>query len=386
MALAAILVASLAARDAAVSAMANHYPTLATKLAPANAAAIVKVFDQAISSGELHQNFAGWIDASKRALHADPVNAKGLRLLAYATDMTPKGHSRARAIMRLSERASRRDLLAQLWLIEDAVQRDSIADALKHYDRALSVHPAVGGRLIPILVSASREPPIQAALVPYLRANRSWVAPFLSVAVAKASDPTVTVELFKHYGGAQAVPSHAEFETQLIQRLVETGKEREGYAFALASGAELGVFTFSDATIDARFRPFTWTLYGGGDGQVSLDDRGGLAVNVRPEMKIVAASRIILARPGEKVLTHRVSFPDVSAAPLVTWTAYCQREGGPERFWTRDIPVAATPTRVEAPLTVPDGCSRVQIDLEATGSEASAGSGVTIDQVNLATR
>lgn len=384
--MAAVLVAGVAARDAAVFVMAQHYPTLAAKLAPANATAIVKVFDRALTSGEVHQNFMGWLAASKQALRADPLNAKGLRLLAYATETTPGGQERAATIMRLSERASRRDLLAQLWLIEDAVRRDDITGALKHYDRALSVHPAAGGELIPVLVSASTEPEIQNALVPYLRANRPWAVPFLSVAIARAPDPVVIAKLFERYGGARVVPSHAELETRLLQRLVQSGHMREARSFASAAGASSDSFTFSRATTDPRFRPLSWTLYDGSDGEVSLGDRGALSISVRPETKIVAASRTIPARPGAQVLTQRVFYPDAAATPLVTWKAYCRRVDGPERFWTRDIPLTATPTLIKAPITIPQGCAGVQIDLEATGSDGSTESRVTIDQVDLAAR
>lgn len=384
MALTAVLVATLSARDAAVFLMTSRNPMFATKLAPANATAIVNVFDKVLASGALQQNFTGWLAASKRALRSDPLNAKGLRLIAYVTDMTPNGHQRARRLMQLSERASRRDVLAQLWLIEDAVQRENVPEALKHYDRALSVRPAAGGHLIPVLVSASTEPVIQAALVPYLRANRSWVASFLSLAIAKAPDPLIIARLFQRYGGARAVPSHAELETRMLQRLVQAGKLREAYAFASAAGGAPDTFAFTRAATNERFRPLAWSLYEGGDGDVTLGAQGALSITVQHERKIVAASRIILASAGRKTLRQRVFFHDSTSAPLVTWKAYCRGADGPQRFWTRDLSVAATPMLIEAPLDVPEGCAGLQIDLEVTGAEGYAESKITIDRVAFA--
>lgn len=386
MALAALMAAGVAARDSAVFAMTSRYPELATKLAPGNATAIGNAFERAIASGTLQQNLSGWIPAAKQALRADPLNAKGLRLLAYVTEMSDGGRPKARAIMQLSERASRRDLLAQFWLIEDAVQRGDTVGALQHYDRVLSVRSGAEGQLIPVLVAASSEPEIQAALVPYLRANRSWVPAFLATAVANAPDPVAVARLFQLYGGARTVPAHAELETRLIQRLVQSGKIREAHAFAVHAGGAPNAFAFSAATIDPRYRPLAWTLYEGADGSVALENQDSLAISVRADMTIVAASRTIPAGPGLQVLGQRLSAPADSLFPLVTWKAYCRLPAGPERFWTRDIPVTATPTWIEAPINIPAGCAGVQIDVEATGSAGSEVSRVTIGQVRLVAR
>ncbi|TCP29369.1 hypothetical protein [Sphingomonas sp. BK235] len=389
MALAAFLVAGLAARDAAVLATASRYPQLAAKLAPANATAIVHVFDDTVmSSGDLRRDFKGWIAASRQALRADPLNASALRLLAYVTELLPDGQPSARRLMMLSERASRRDVLAQVWLIEDAVRRGDVEGALHHYDRALTVRPGMAGTLIPILVSATSTPEIRAALVPYLRADRAWTHPFLSVAVGKGQDLAAVADLFRRYGGARAVPTHSEYETRLLARLVNEGDLATARSFAGTMGmsAAARALGFSAASTAPRFRPLTWTLYDGVDGAAELAAGDGLAVTVAPEKRIVAASRMIAPAQAHLILRQRFTLPDPSAAPLITWQAYCRRIDGPQRFWTRDLPAVTANEIVQMPLDVPEGCVGIQLDLLMTGTIGTSDAKALIDRVDLVAR
>ena len=58
-------------------------------------------------------------------------------------------------------------------------RQNDIAGALRHYDAALRTTPNSGEQLLPILVSASAEPAVAAALVPLLAGNPPWRRNFL---------------------------------------------------------------------------------------------------------------------------------------------------------------------------------------------------------------
>lgn len=387
--LAALLIATVAARDSAVLVTANRYPEIAAKLAPANATAIVRVYDATVlSSGDLRRNFKGWIAASRQALRGDPLNAGAIRLLAYVTELLPGGQPRARRLMALSERASRRDIVAQLWLIEDAVGRGDVREALRHYDRTLSVTPGMAGTLIPILTTALAEPDIRAALVPYLRADRPWTRPLLSVAVAKSPSPAAVAALFRSYGGSRAVKAHAEYETRLLARFIESGDNAAARSFAQTMGMskEADQLAFTNASVTSRYRPLTWTLYDGPDGSATVAAGGGLDVSVAPERRIVAASRVIVPATTHLLLRQRVTFPDATATPLLTWQAYCRRSTGPERFWTRDLPVAAGGEMVQMPLDLPAGCTAIQLDLAVTGGMGTSDARALINHIDMIAR
>lgn len=388
-ALTALIVAGLAARDAAVFALASRNPNLALTLAPASATAIAESFDRTVRTpAALAKDFRGWIAASRQALRADPLNAGALRLLAYVTEQMPSGQNRARELMRLSERASRRDYRAQLWLIEDAVAREDVAGAIAHYDRALSTRPALAGLLIPVLASAASDVAIQTALVPYLKANRPWSAPFLSTAIETSPEPKAIARLILAYGGSRTVAAHSEYDVLMLRKLIDVGALADARRFAVALGAGHApdVFAFTRATTDERFVPLTWTLYRGSDGEASLGNDGALDIAVRPDARIVAASRVLAAAPRQAVLQQTLTFPDPQAMPILTWKAYCRRKTGPTLFWTYIVPAEQAARPIEAPFDAPDGCAGIQVDLEATGSAGSTFAKASIDSIDLVAR
>ncbi|WP_164549695.1 hypothetical protein [Altericroceibacterium xinjiangense] len=367
--------------------LAARSPSLALKLAPQNASAIVSVFNSAITSGAADgQEISGWIDATQLALRSDPLNARALRMLAYVSGQDEEDLPRVERLLSLSERVSRRDPLAQMWLIENAVRDGDVDSALRHYDRALTTRPSSAGQLVPVLASALREPLVRQALVPYVRAERPWIEPMLSVAIDQARDLDPVVAFFRSYGGARAVPGHAELEARLLERLAKAGRIDDAVAYAASAGADLKAFGITESTIDERFRPLVWTFYQGATGEVSAGPDGELAVSVDSNTRIVAATRVVSRPAGSYTLVEAVSYADSARAPEITWTAYCRTAEGSRQFWTRTLPVVPDARQVEAPLQIPSGCSGVQFDLEVTGADAIGRSEVTISNLTLEKR
>lgn len=125
----------------------------------------------------------------------------------------------ARRWFAYSERLSRRDYTTQLWLIEDAVQRDDIAGALRHYDIALRTKRAAPDVLFPVLAAASTEPEIAAELVKSLRAQPAWTPFFISYLAANSPDPEATARLFIALRRA-AVPVPEDASATLVNILL----------------------------------------------------------------------------------------------------------------------------------------------------------------------
>lgn len=124
------------------------------------------------------------------AVLREPVNAEGLSILAALADA--RGESRqARTLFRLSEVMSRRNRLAQFWLIEDSVNRGDIKEALRHYDRAMRVSGDAATILMPILVGASSDASVLSALLPTLAQRPLWLTGYLNQLATSGTDPAV---------------------------------------------------------------------------------------------------------------------------------------------------------------------------------------------------
>lgn len=90
---------------------------------------------------------------------------------------------------------SRRNLQTQLWAIEDAVGREDIAGALRHYDVALRTKAQSRAILYPVLASAIRDAQVRAELVRTLVSRPLWADDFLGYAAKNGENAQATAAL-----------------------------------------------------------------------------------------------------------------------------------------------------------------------------------------------
>lgn len=111
--------------------------------------------------------------AAQAALRREPVNVVAVRSLALIASRESKP-TEAQRLIRYAETLSRRDLPTELWHIEERVQADDIAGALRHYDHALRASPSSDRQLIPILVKAASDPAIRRPLMAMVASKPPW--------------------------------------------------------------------------------------------------------------------------------------------------------------------------------------------------------------------
>ena len=88
------------------------------------------------------------------ALLRDPTAVGAARTLGFVADMDGKKQV-AHAALTYSAMLSRRDAATQLWLIEEAVGRNDVPTALKHYDVALRTSALAKAAIEPVLLGAT---------------------------------------------------------------------------------------------------------------------------------------------------------------------------------------------------------------------------------------
>lgn len=229
---------ALGAGSAATTvALANYYrvkaPSTAVALFPGDGRAL-----GALARGELEEAPADpeAQQAARRdavaALLADPTAvpaAATLGLLAEANGAA----SAARRAFHYGERLSRRDLSTELWLIEDAVRRQDVADALHHYDVALRTQPGASDILFPVLAQASIDPPIGPALEKTLLMRPVWVQPFLGFLASQSTRPDAVADLFEQLQ-RRGLTVEASPQVSLIGRLIAANRIDRAWAYYAA--------------------------------------------------------------------------------------------------------------------------------------------------------
>lgn len=152
----------------------EKYPNIAHKWWPAGVTPKVASAAAALPAPSIMPEKVARMRGSLReAALREPVSSYALGLLGVAVDYQHDS-SHARELFQLSEKMSRRNLLTQMWLIEDAVRRDNVSDAIVHYDRAMRVSLESRQTLSPLLVNALGDSLIQKNLLPVLAKHPLW--------------------------------------------------------------------------------------------------------------------------------------------------------------------------------------------------------------------
>lgn len=295
---------------------------------------------------------------------------------------------KARRWMKYSEQLSRRDLATQLWLIEDAVGREDIADALHHYDIALRVKRGASDLLFPVLAQASTDPEIASELVRTLSAKPLWGEQFIAFAASKTPAPNATARLFLALRRA-GVPISDAASGALIDALITKGQVEEAWAYFSRIRPRADRTRSRDPNFTAsiaRASHFDWVTAGDGAGLFASIQRsgdGGLLDFSAPagaggtlvwQLQMLPAGRYVLE--GQSV---GIDQPERSRP---YWVVTCRADG-------RELGRVVMPNSAEnsgrfvGHITVPPGCTAQMLVFIAPGSDAVGGLTGQLEYVQL---
>lgn len=271
-------------------------------------------------------------DAERHVLTEQPLSSAALRLMAWSD--ARRGHeAEALGRGRLIDRITRRDAVAELWLLEDAVRRDDVRGVLRRYDILIRTQADLRGPLMEKLAGRLGADQVRLALAPYADARSPWFPDLLQTASR---------------GG------HAEEAATVLiglPVLADTASYRSAYAAVVDSLAEgngvaslrrlhprlpgAGSMThpgLTEAELSRGYAPFRWTLTAGGERAAKLEpDRPGqpiLAVRAAPLSRGEVSSRMILLPASPVALSWTLDASGRSATDgSARWTIRCLDDG-----------------------------------------------------------
>lgn len=166
---------------------------------------------------------------ARQALVDEPLSVPALTARAINADLRGDLRS-ARELFLHSDKLSRRELGVRLWLIEDAVARTDIRDALRHYDIALRTSKNAPALLFPVLASAIGDPAISQALGDTMRARPPWSEAFFDFVAGSGASPVAAASLFSRLS-RQGVEPPASARARIIETLVGAGDFDTAWSF-----------------------------------------------------------------------------------------------------------------------------------------------------------
>lgn len=329
----------------------------------------------------------------REGLRREPLNPAALRLLSLHADADNRRRA-SQIYAHAAERLSRRDLITQLILIEQAVRANDARRALHHYDTALRTSEAARTILFPVLGAAIREDNIRRELIPYVRAGASWMPFFVQFAIRNDADSQREIArlLIAARAGTGRPELIADNSAVLIGTLVDQNQ------FALAeqvylqipgtSRAMLTDLTVNGPTTDPRFGPIGWSAIDNGSvGAVFETTRRSPRRNIRV-FAISGATGVVLQRvlhltPGAYRLSEERVRTVGDATSRAYWEMTCMRDGQRAVIWRSPSQSPAyRAAGVPGPI-VPAGCTNQLLELRVSGGDNPDGLEFLISRFDL---
>lgn len=340
-------------------------PDLALSVMPSLAPALTAKADAMIltaARGNAQPVLAEVRQLAVRSLIASPLNPEGLRLLAATGRLDA-----SRPLLATALRTSRRDIGTQLMQIEVEVAADNVPAALRHYDQALRVSPAVGPTLFPVLLTATDT----ATLVPPIRALVANDPPWLPRLMAWSIDnPQYLGKLTRI---VPAIPPRSEamsldYGPLIIQSLVEQNR----YEAALLN---YRAYTRAMALLppEARrpLRPFDWAAVDNFEtGSTTVaGSASAFTIFADREAEGDVLSRLGRLSPGTYRLVYQLTEVEGAGAQLQTQVSCAAAQSG-RSLLGEARPIANS--RVSLTFVVPPaGCAFQWVKLHARTTQES---------------
>ena len=368
---------------AVVTCLASRSSDLVASIAPGNVVALRAGYRAALTAGKItpsrHRAFAR---RARRALRSEPLSVAALSIVGLEADARGTDVTRTRALMEAAQSVSRRNLMMELWLVEDRVAQGDAAGALRHYDRILSAYPEAEPLMFPTLASAIDGAPVRDALVGYIRTRRPWMRSFLDYATGNAK-PASLIPLLIAADGPTGVSTFTRpFESGLLRNVVaqQDFARTRLLAQRLSPGAIPGwnALVPSRASSDNTLRPLTWMVSDEQVYQLGFDANGGGVLDIEPEGRGIAMYRVIFPRPGTYRLIQRLDADDADDLQA-RWDFTCL---GTVPKALAAVP-AVPPSAAAGTVIVPSGCPAVRVALVIGGSDRTGRSTLRFARFDL---
>ena len=390
-ALAVGLSASLLAAEASVNALGQvlrfSNSALAYRYVQQDGIASATYADQLLMQGGQPADMSAIERISKGSLRMEPINPTAFRLLGLASEANSQTNT-AQAWLQLSNRASRRDLGTQLWLIENAAKSGDLPGALQHYDIALRTTPQSNAILFPILTAGIADAEIRAGLIPLIRSEPLWLFEFLNFAAQNTDAQSNLALLIANAGGLPDQPNFDDLGKRLLSALA--GSKNPEIARRLfkslrgASQANLGTTGFNSANTDVRFNPLTWeALSTAGLGAVFERNNKAARILVGSGERGVVLRRMMSLAPGNYLLTVDQSLIAAAQGSGQDWRMTCDPPGAAAARDLIDDGDAKPATSFRTRISIPQGCGSQIIELAVVGGTGQTDMEFFVDNISV---
>jgi hypothetical protein len=369
-------------------------PDLALRYVPDHPLALSRKADELFAEKQDPATLAKVETMAKESLRGGALNPVAIRLLGYVADVRGD-RERARELMLLSQKVSRRDFGTQLWLIEDAVARNDKKQALFHYDIALRTTPSSFPILLPTLTGALDDPDVRAGLVPHFRAAPPWLPSFLNEAINTSANPENIAEVLVKAGGLPDRDSYAGISNRLLQKLATSSKFsafRQYYLSLVGSKAvTLTTASLNSNTVNLRYPAAGWQIadrpaIGGSFSQAGKKGQSMLNGFAGSGERGELMKKYLFLKPGNYRFVARHQSQETAPDSEVRWDLQCLSASGNKARWFVATPVRRGSFDTGQDFSLGPDCPIQMLVLNVAGGSGQLGAEFTARSVDILRR
>jgi hypothetical protein len=284
----------------------------------------------------------------------------------------------------LADRVSRRDILAQLVLMQALAREGEDAKALVHLDRILTVSQDASYLVHPAMTSALAKPDFRGLLSAY--GHRSWFGPFASFAAGKSENPAYVADLLLR-SEARSADWFEPVARRLLDRLATAGDLVTAATFAretLGLGEETRTsFAFTPASTRSQTAPLTWSLAQDVGARADFRPGMGVEIDIEPGKSAILLRRVTDTKPGLYNLDQTIAAEQGDARPALLWELACRNLPGAPVRWSQAIPYPDATARYRTSVTIAQDCQAQEWRLRVTTMDNNAPVRFTIAAIDL---
>lgn len=366
-------------------------PDMALRFVPDHPLALSRKADELFAAKQDPATLAKVEAMAKQSLRGGALNPVAIRLLGYVADVRGD-RKKARELMLLSQKVSRRDFGTQLWLIEDAVARNDKKQALYHYDIAMRTTPSSFPILFPTLAGALSDPEVRAGLVPYVKQAPEWLLSFLSYANGSMENPVYLVDVLVKSG---SLPERPEYIAQSNYLLTVLALKGQFPAFELyykhlpnASAKSLLMASLTKETVNVVYPATGWQLtetpsIGGAFSEPSKSGKFTLSAFAGSGERGELMRKYLFLKPGRYRFSAQYEAQQSAPDSNIRWDLACVSQKAAITKWFTNKAVTSGRTGDLKTFTVTTDCPHQLLSLQVAGGSGQLGAEFVLRSVDI---
>lgn len=370
----------------ASSVMANYSPAQALALNPFNASVKAEIANDLVyATGDARQTGAA-AKLSREALDGNPTLAGAYRMIGL--DNARTGKPVKPAIMAATY-LTRRDYVANLWLIEDAVKRGRMDQAMTDVDASLRTSLRGRALLFPILGKAIAEPEMRPQFERLFRANPDWLPNFLSYYIGSKHEAAPLAQIILPIR-KQMPASYNQLDRTLIGMMVvqhdfDAARAYERSIAGPAAKGSASIIHNSRFEEEGPYPPIDWHLIResayGSDIEKGTKGNRLLVVSDEERPNLVARQLVQLA-PGSYRFAVRGRILASNDDAALRWQVDCAEKDGPRQLAEQRFARGVVPEPVSFAVS-PGSCRNFWVALTAGAGFGSSPLQAAFESVDL---